>query len=202
MIVHVEVLSAKVKAVLRDCAKELDGHGVLAVCGFPGSGKSTAAWFVAAAAGASVLDKDSFAPNLEKAVMAQLTGDPYDRDSDSYKTVVAPHIYEGLVRTGFTVAMKHPVVLDAPFLAAITQAANAGMSLSEYLRTLASASAPLPVTTIWVDSSAAEIHSRMTARGEERDAPKLADWEVYQTAVLDSGLREIAHSVVDLVIEN
>lgn len=36
--------------------------------------------------------------------MRELTGDPYDRDSDTYKAVVGPHIYDSLIRTGMIVA--------------------------------------------------------------------------------------------------
>lgn len=56
--------------------------------------------------------------------------------------------------------------------------------------------------TVWIDSSAAQIRERMIARDAERDAPKLADWDGYRSKVLDSGLREIAHAVVDFVIDN
>ncbi|WP_406276877.1 hypothetical protein OH799_06895 [Nocardia sp. NBC_00881] len=42
----------------------------------------------------------------------------------------------------------------------------------------------------------------MTHRRAERDNPKLADWPAYQADVLDSGVRELAHTVVDIVISN
>lgn len=197
---QVAEMPVAVKSLLRTSAKKLDGRGILAVCGFPASGKSTAAQFVASITEASVLDKDNFAPSLEQAVMARLTEDPFDRDSEDYKTVVAPGIYEGLVRVGFAIARKHPIVLDAPFLSLIHQAWQAKIPLGEYLRRLSGAHRSTPVVTVWMDCSAAAIHTRMTARGEARDAPKLADWSTYQSAVLDSDLREIAHSVVDLVI--
>ncbi|MFI1919309.1 AAA family ATPase [Nocardia sp. NPDC020380] len=197
---EVAEMPGTMKSLLRSSAKSLDGQGILAICGFPASGKSTAAQFVASITDASVLDKDDFAPTLEQAVMARLTENPFDRDSQDYKTVVAPGIYEGLVRVGFTIARQHPIVLDAPFLSLIHQAAKAEIPLGEHLRRLSGASSPSPVVTVWMDCSSAEIRSRMTARGEARDAPKLADWDTYQSAVLDGNLREIAHSVVDLVI--
>ncbi len=193
---------AGTEAALRECARRLDGAGVLVVSGFPASGKTTAARFAAAVAGATVLDKDSYAPGLEDAVMAALTGDRFDRDSDVYHSVVAPHLYAGLVRVGVTVGARHPVVLDAPFLALIRQAADAGISLREQLLTVAEVTEPVPVTTVWLDAPTEEIRARMTARGAERDTGKLADWDTYQAAVLDSGLRDLAHSVVDHVIPN
>ncbi|MBF6173612.1 AAA family ATPase [Nocardia blacklockiae] len=187
---------------LRDCAHRLDGCGVLVIAGFPSSGKSTAARFAAEVAGATVLDKDSYAPGLEDAVMAALTGNQFDRDSDTYHSVVAPHLYTGLVRVGLTVGARHPVVLDAPFLAIIRQAAATGNSLREYLFAITDITVSVPVTTVWIDAPTDQIRARMAARGAERDSGKLADWETYRTGVLDSGLRDLAHSVVDHVISN
>jgi hypothetical protein len=56
--------------------------------------------------------------------------------------------------------------------------------------------------TVWIDSPAEQIRQRMIARGSARDAPKLADWPAYRSGVLDSGIRELAHTVCDLVIDN
>ncbi len=172
------------------------------MCGFPGSGKSTAARYLAARAGASVLDKDSLAPRLEQSVMLRLTGDPFDRDSDTYRSVVAPGIYDSLIRTALTIAVRHPIVLDAPFLSPIRQAAAAGILLREHLHTFHEGPLSPSVTTIWLDSSITDIRARMLSRGAGRDASKLANWEAYRSDVLDSGVREIAHSVVDFVISN
>ncbi|PXX59646.1 AAA domain-containing protein [Nocardia tenerifensis] len=195
-------MSTAAKALLRESARKLDSCCVLAICGFPASGKSVAARFVASIADVSVLDKDNFAPTLEQTVMTRLVGEPFDRDSEDYKTLVSPGIYEGMVGVGFTIARKHSIVLDAPFLSVIQQAAQANMPLSDYLRRLAGIRVSTPVMTVWMDSSAAEIRSRMVARGEARDAAKLAEWDNYQSSVLDSGLRETARSVVDLVVPN
>jgi hypothetical protein len=134
--------------------------------------------------------------------MRALGGDPYERDSDVYRSLVSPGIYDGLVRTGLGIAVRHPVVFDAPFLSVIRRAANTGVSLAQHLRMKASAPDSLAVQTVWIDSSAAQIRERMIARGAERDAPKLADWDTYRSKVLDSDLREIAHAVADVVISN
>ncbi|MEU0506011.1 ATP-binding protein [Nocardia sp. NPDC005998] len=196
------ILPESVIVALNRAVATAAGRGVLVVCGFPGSGKSTAAAYLAARLHASVLDKDSFAPRLEQDVMRALGGDPFDRDSDVYRSVVSPGIYDGLVRTGFGIGVRHPVVLDAPFLSVIRRSADTGVSLAQHLRMTASASESLAVHTVWMDSSAAQIRERMIARGAERDTPKLADWEGYWSTVLDSDLREIAHAVVDVVINN
>ncbi|MGF6897538.1 putative kinase [Nocardia sp. GAS34] len=200
MIMPIE-LAPMTQAALRRCAEYLDGPGAIACCGFPASGKSTTAQFLASLTDAVVLDKDQYAHDLEVSVMSVLT-QPNDRDSDVYKSVVAPHLYSGLIRTGLRVAAKYPVVLDAPFLGTIQQAADHGTSLREHLCTIANLDEPIPVTTVWIDSTQAEIRARMHERGFARDAGKLTDWDAYRTGVLDSGLRELACSVVDLVIAN
>ncbi|WP_181063525.1 AAA family ATPase [Nocardia nova] len=192
-------LSPAAESLLRRVARHLDG--ALVVCGFPASGKSTAARFVAGLSDAVVLDKDTHAPELEVSVMSRLT-EPHDRDSDTYKTLVAPHLYLSLIRTGLTVAAKHPVVLDGPFLGAIQDAADAEKRLSEHLYDIAGVDEVVPVTTVWLDSDASEIRTRMRERGAERDTPKLRDWDTYQTTVLDSGIRTLAHKLVDFVIPN
>lgn len=78
---------------LADRDEELFGGGRRAViCGFPASGKSTAAKYLAAVIDAVIIDKDSFAPDLEESVMTELTGNPHDKDSATYMRVVNPHI--------------------------------------------------------------------------------------------------------------
>ncbi|WP_433683567.1 AAA family ATPase [Nocardia sp. CA-119907] len=202
MVARVGILPESVIVALNRAVATSPGRGVVVVCGFPGSGKSTAAAYLAARSHASVLDKDSFAPRLEQDVMRALGGDPFDRDSDVYRSVVSPGIYDGLVRTGLGIGVRHPVVLDAPFLSVIRHSADTGVSLAQHLRMKAAAPESLAVHTVWMDSSAAQIRERMIARGAERDAPKLAAWEGYRSTVLDSDLREIAHTVVDVVIPN
>lgn len=196
------VLSTPTKNMLIECAGRLDGRGLIVLCGFPGSGKSSAARYLAARTGAMVLDKDAFAPRLESAVMAQLTGDPDDRDSDAYKAVVAPHIYDGLIGMATTAAARVPVVVDGPFLSFIRAAADARVQLADYVKARAGALESLPVITVWLDSPAEQIHTRMAARHAERDASKLANWPAYEAAVLNDGLREAAHASVDIIIRN
>ncbi|WP_280402109.1 hypothetical protein [Nocardia carnea] len=134
--------------------------------------------------------------------MRRLTGDPFDRDSDIYRELVAPGIYDSLIRTGLTVAAQHPVVLDAPFLSTVRAAGAAGLPLGVFMRQHAEAEADLPVVTVWIDSATEQVRQRMIARGSARDAPKLADWTGYRSGVLDSGVRELARTVCDLVINN
>ncbi|WP_327116615.1 ATP-binding protein [Nocardia sp. NBC_01730] len=197
---QVDALPDSMRRALEDAvADRIVARGAMVLCGFPASGKSTAAQHLATVTGAVVLDKDSLAPLLEQSVMARLTGDPFDRDSEIYRSVVAPGIYDSLIGTGLVVAERHPTILDAPFLSPIREAA-AGVMLGQHLRARSGASNDLPVVTVWLDSSPEVIRGRMVARGAQRDHPKLTDWQAYRRDVLVGGVRELAHTVCDVVI--
>lgn len=189
-----------VRERLRGVADALGSRGLVLLCGFPASGKSTAAAYVHELTGAVVLDKDRFVPRLEEAVIEALTGDRHDRDSDTYRALIAPGLYEGLIRTGLTVAAAAPVVLDAPFLSVIRAAHAAGRTLGEHVRTYPESAPSSPIVTVWLDTPAERIRARMVARGADRDASKLGRWEAYQSSVLESGTREKAYAACDFVI--
>ncbi|MCX4094846.1 AAA family ATPase [Nocardia sp. alder85J] len=174
--------------------------GVIVVCGFPASGKSTAAAYLANMLDAVVLDKDGFAPKLEQSVMGELAGNPYDRDSATYRKIVGPYIYEALVRNALMFGRRQPVILDAPFIEYVKHASKQSISLSEYIRGMSDD--PVNVKTVWISSSSEEIRSRMISRRAERDAPKLADWEGYRSTVLDSGVSGDAKLVADVFVYN
>ncbi|MBF6102183.1 AAA family ATPase [Nocardia cyriacigeorgica] len=175
-------------------------HGVTVICGFPAAGKTTATRVLAGLVDAVVLDKDTFAPQLEESVMTRLTGHPYDRDSEIYRQVVAPHIYSALVQNAVRIARQVPVLVDAPFLGYITAAGEQNLRLSDYIRTIAGGDTV--IRTVWVDTDPARIRERMTLRGAERDRPKLADWQTYRTSILDSGLAHTGPRVADYLVTN
>lgn len=176
-------------------------EGVTVVCGFPAAGKTTATGVLSRLLNAVVLDKDKFAPRLEESVMAELTGNPYDRDSDLYRRIVSPHLYHALIQQAFTIAEHCPVVIDAPFLGYITNAARQGVRLADYIRSTTD-TADIPVRTVWVSTDTDRIRDRMTQRSAERDEPKLSDWTSYRDSVLHSGLAEAGPAVTDHVIVN
>ncbi|WP_280247400.1 MULTISPECIES: AAA family ATPase [Nocardia] len=177
------------------------GAGITVVCGFPAAGKTTATRLLAEMLNPVVLDKDTFAPQLEESVMSELNGNPHDRDSDLYRRVVAPHLYAALVQQAVTIAKRCPVVVDAPFLGYVETAAQRGLPLADYIRAITQAP-DARIRTVWVDTDTDRIRDRMRRRGAERDLPKLSDWNTYRTTVLDSGLARTGPSVVDHVITN
>ena len=184
---------------LRDLAQYAQ-TGVTVVCGFPAAGKSTATRLLAELVDPVVLDKDTYAPALEESVMTELTGNPHDRDSDTYRRVVSPHIYAALVQQAVRIAQRCPVVIDAPFLGYVQAANGRGERLSSYIRVVAGG--VVPIRTVWVDTDTTHLRARMQQRGAERDQPKLADWQAYRDGVLDSGLAVAGPRVADYLISN
>lgn len=176
-------------------------RGVTFVSGFPASGKSTASLYLASKVDAIIIDKDVFASSLEESVMAELTGDPYDRDSATYARVIKPHIYQAVIRQSLLIGQRVPVIVDAPFIGHIRSAAQQRIPLATYLTATMSPIAP-SVRTIWISAHPNQIRQRMTRRGEPRDAAKLADWNAYCSEVLNSGVEVDARTAVDYVIVN
>lgn len=117
-------LSSTAVVTLRELAT-VATSGVTIVCGFPAAGKTTATRFLAGLLDPVVLDKDTFAPQLEESVMSELNGNPFDRDSDLYRRVVVPHIYSALLDHALRVGARCPVLVDAPFLGPSAQPPSA-----------------------------------------------------------------------------
>lgn len=199
----VRSLPAEVRPPMADALDQIaEGScaGVTVICGFPASGKSTAAKYLAAVIDAVIIDKDSFAPDLEESVMTELTGNPHDKDSATYMRVVNPHIYAAFVRQALMIGHRVPVVVDAPFLGHVQTAAARGIS-SRQIISSASISAP-PVRTVWVSTHPNQIRERMTHRGAHRDSGKLSGWDDYRANVLESGIEDAARTMVDYVVRN
>ncbi|MFI8977423.1 AAA family ATPase [Nocardia asteroides] len=193
-------LSPAAQAVLEAVAGRARPGTVIVVAGLPASGKTTTSTTLADLSEAIVLDKDTYAPLLEQSIMSELTGDAFDRDSDTYRTMVSPHLYASLATVACAVAQKCPVILDAPFLSFVSAAAASGISLGDRIKAVAGDPA-VQIVTVWVTTDPAHIRSRMLARGAARDASKLADFDTYRTTVLESGICELGRKVTDHHIE-
>lgn len=178
-------------------------HGVTIVCGFPAAGKSTAARHLAGAVGAVLIDKDDFAPGLEESVMTELSGNPHDRDSETYMRVVNPNIYAAILHQALIVGARCPAVVDAPFLGHLRAALTQGIPLARHIANITPIVAPAPrIRTVWVTATPDRIRERMSHRAAARDAGKLADWNLYRSTVLEEGLAESAGAAVDYVVRN
>ncbi|MFD3431195.1 AAA family ATPase [Nocardia fluminea] len=178
-----------------------EGPSVTIMTGFPASGKSTVTRRMAELVDALVIDKDSFAPALEEAVMGELVGNPHDRDSATYMRIVNPHIYQAILHAALTAGKHTAVLVDAPFLGHIRTASEAGLSLAQHITRITSVPAP-PIRTVWVASDPESIRYRMSLRGAERDRGKLADWDAYRSGVLENGTADMARTAVDFIVKN
>ncbi|MEV6336662.1 hypothetical protein AB0M12_18325 [Nocardia vinacea] len=126
---------------------------------------------------------------------------PGSGDGVDYMRVVNPHVYTAFVNEALSVGHRVPVIVDAPFIGHIREAAKQGRSLSDYIRSTATTPAP-SVQTVWISADPNQIRERMARRGAPRDVGKLANWEAYRSDVLESGIDAAAKTVVDHVVRN
>lgn len=146
--------------------------------GGAGSGKSTVSRHISEHTGALYLDKDVLAGPLVGVALEALGENASDRESnDVYLRRVMPLEYEALFAVaGQNLSLGHPVVLDAPFVAYLSDPG--------YLRTaMAGARWPeVPVRVIQVVASPATVKRRLIERANARDRIKLDDWDAYWQA--------------------
>ena len=140
------------------------------ICGPAGSGKSTYAKKLAAETGACVLDSDTVTEPVVRAGMELGGLDPDDRDSGAYRNAFRDPVYECL----FAVAAENlpacQVILVGPFTSEIRDP-----EWPERLRERFG----VEVEVVYVWAEADERRRRIEARGNPRDAFKLAAWEDY-----------------------
>ncbi|WP_425827891.1 AAA family ATPase [Streptomyces fractus] len=141
-----------------------------------GSGKSSVARIVAERTGAAYLDKDTVCTRLTEALLTEAGTDPAERDHNPYyQSVVMDLEYATLLDlAGDNLRLGRPVVLDAPF----------GRYFDDpgYLDAAAARhgwpqGTECVVVRVRVDKETAR--SRVHARGNARDASKLADWDAF-----------------------
>jgi predicted kinase len=162
---------------------------VVLLTGPPASGKTTVGRSLARHLGAALVDQDIATAPLT-AVVADLVG-VLDLDDQRlagptraarYETVIA--LAEDNLRAGLT------VVLVAPF-SAERRDIRAWDALDERLR--AAGGSPL---LVWLRLDAAVVVQRLRARGEDRDAAKLANPSAF-TSALDVAEPAVPHVAIN-----
>lgn len=145
-------------------------HECHIVSGPPASGKTWYARQLAGRLGAVMLDSDQVAERLVRAGLGLAGLDPDDRDSPAYKRAYRDPVYETL----FDLAVSHlghlPVVIAGPF----TREGGENDWLDRLERRLG---ARPRAHFVWCDADTRR--RRLVERGEERDRPKLDDWQAY-----------------------
>ena len=140
------------------------------VSGPAGAGKSSHARQLAAKLGACLIDSDTATERLVRAGLSLAGLDPDDRDSPAYKRAYRDAVYEAMFDLAVANLPQIPVVLAGPF----TREGGEEDWPARLERRLG----VKPVLHfVWCPLETRR--ERMMDRGEERDLPKLRDWESY-----------------------
>lgn len=158
--------------------RSTDQLRMVLVSGFAGSGKTETGKLLAGATGWALIDKDTITRALVEGMLSGIGADPNDRHTQKYLDKVRPLEYECLLRAGIeNLECGCSVILSAPFLQEVVD--------SGWISRLRRRCTHLDtkVEVVWVDSDVPSMKERLIARGAERDAWKIANWDLYLAGI-------------------
>ena len=165
---------------------------VWVVAGAPGGGKSTVADLLLRRLDPppALLDKDVLFAGFVEEVLVAHGRDLGEREGSWYDRHVKVHEYGGMTAAARQIrASGCPVMLVAPFTGQIRD--------PRYWADWVAQLGAEPVRLIWVRSDAATLRARLLARGTDRDAGKLADFDTFVARMSPHVPPPVEHLEVD-----